>query len=160
MIERCIANLRTALADEAEPHPVAAMDGHELTRRLQEIADDRVRLRPGDAEGHRLLPLLYNLPNLRPGACAALLDHVLKHLDVSPLIDDACADGQIDCGEPLLEFDEDVAPDANPAAPAERAAPREATAAEGPRGEAPTFKRRPPDLFDKFLDMIAGVMGK
>ena len=163
MIETCIANLKAVLAEAT----AIELDDQELGRRLLEIAEDRVRLGPGDPGTHRALHLLYNLPNLRPAARAALLDHFRTNLDLSPLIDDACAAEQLDCGAPLPEdVLQGATTETEPSGASDQPALKAPKpmhldpAAPNPGSSKEVFKRRPPDLFDKLLDMVAGVMGK
>lgn len=161
MFETCITNLRTALATEAGAPGVDHLTDDELGRRIEEIAADRIRLRPGDVPGHRVDHLLFNLPHLRPAVRSGVMGHVLEHIDLSMQADEACEQGLMDCGGPL---ETETAPEDDTSVPAQAPVPAAVDRAQTPPGNATgrpetPLRRRPPDLFDRLLDWVAGIVG-
>jgi hypothetical protein len=148
--------LKTALAGDPRAASLDDLPETDLRHRLQPIANRTMRLTPASLTAHRVADLLVNVSNLRPGPRAVFLDHLfgwldlsLQAMDVQSPVAPVEALASPPVPEPSKAATTGLEIDSPPASPPIAAA------------AAPVlfqFKRRPPDLFDRFLDCVAALM--
>ena len=74
--ERYLYHLHHIISASDSPASFSEAPGETLRDFFDEIVGDRVRIARTDWQGHALPALLLNLPNLKPSAKTALIEHV------------------------------------------------------------------------------------
>jgi hypothetical protein len=157
MIATCISNLKSALAETPGWQALERLGSGALQRRLQALSPRSIHLRPGDPHAYRVLALLYRLPDLRPAPRSVLLNYLHLNLDLPSMIEESCLSDDPDPDAfPEPEAEAESAPPPLPVnAACENLPPLPST-----NPAAPLYaNKRPADLFDRFLDWVAGLVG-
>lgn len=156
MIATCIHNLTAALADRPAAPGLEIPPRDVLQDRLQALERVTICLRPADTYRYRVLALLYRLPDLRPQARAALLNHLHSNLDLSTSKTEVSETSEAE-RQPLP----DPSPGTDSPSLPQRQDPVPAAAApESPPPETRAFfsTTRREDFFDRFLSWIASLV--